>query len=586
MDASPGSCPLPSAPRRSGPRSRSSACSAGSSPGSARDRGSARRRWPSTPRRDWATGSRARSSWRSRSRRRPVRRVDGVRCGARRPAPLDDAAETDRFVRRQRRDALAAVRLAPRSLFRPRFSRRPPGVAVVALLLLAPVLLIPNPQDAVIAQQQQVREAAERQAEAIDRVAQELEDKGADANDPRTRLAQELRDLAQQLRQRPNDLDVNLARLGAIETEVRSQIDPANEQRAASLTVAEPRPVERRDRQARREQGRRPREGARRPQGPRRQARRDDARRSSRTSPGSWPRWRPRPRRPTAPPGTALSQAAQSLAQGDTAGAKSALDRLGEALTGADQRVTATRDLSGAASRLQDARRDLADAGRQTAGQGQQGQGQQGQAQGSPRPSGQGQGQGQGQGSPNPSGQGQGKVRARVKVKARGRVKARVRVRGKGQGQGQGQGQGPGARSGSGPRAGSGRHRWRRLQRPLARQRHRRQRPPGRPDQPEPAAAARAGPVVRLRAVRPPRQARRPVVRLRHGRRRPDPAGQRHRPGLEQRGADALPAGLHRLRTLRADLARPRLHPALDQGLRPRLLLLARPIELTARRHP
>src|SRR6185503_2258517 len=84
--------------------------------------------------------------------------------------------------------------------------------------------------------------------------------------------------------------------------------------------------------------------------------------------------------------GTALSDAAQSLAQGDTAGARSALDRLGEALTGADRRVTATRDLAGAASRLQDARRDLADAGRQTAGQGQQGQGQQGQgqAQGSP----------------------------------------------------------------------------------------------------------------------------------------------------------------------------------------------------------
>ena len=98
-----------------------------------------------------------------------------------------------------------------------------------------PVLLIPNPQDAVIAQQQQVREAAERQAEAIDKVAKELENKGADANDPRTRLAQELRDLAQQLRQRPNDLDVNLARLGAIETDVRAQIDPANEQRAASL---------------------------------------------------------------------------------------------------------------------------------------------------------------------------------------------------------------------------------------------------------------------------------------------------------------------------------------------------------------
>ena len=139
----------------------------------------------------------------------------GERGGCRRTAPLDEAAETA-FVRRQRRDALAAVRLAPRSLFRPRFSRRPAAVALVALLLLAPVLLLPNPQDAVIAQQQQIREAAERQAEAIDRVAQDLETKGADANDPRTRsprsCATSPASSATTRRPRPN-----LARLGAIE---------------------------------------------------------------------------------------------------------------------------------------------------------------------------------------------------------------------------------------------------------------------------------------------------------------------------------------------------------------------------------
>ena len=46
-----------------------------------------------------------------------------------------------------------------------------------------------------------------------------------------------MRDLARQLRERPDDLDANLARLGAIETDVRAQVDPANEQRAASLTA-------------------------------------------------------------------------------------------------------------------------------------------------------------------------------------------------------------------------------------------------------------------------------------------------------------------------------------------------------------
>ena len=125
----------------------------------------------------------------------------------------------------------------PAGLFRPRLSLRPAVVAVVAVLLLAPVVLLPNPQDAVIAQQQQVRQAAERQAERIDRAAEELGTKGQDPNDPRTRLAQELRDLARQLRERPSDLDANLARLGSIENDVRAQVDPANEQRAASLTA-------------------------------------------------------------------------------------------------------------------------------------------------------------------------------------------------------------------------------------------------------------------------------------------------------------------------------------------------------------
>jgi septal ring factor EnvC (AmiA/AmiB activator) len=124
--------------------------------------------------------------------------------------------------------------VSPR-LFGARVSRRPAAGTLVAALLLAPVLLLPNPQDVVIAQQQQIQEAAERQAERIDRVVEDLESKGLDANDPRTQLAEELRELALRLRQHPEELDANLARLGAIEDNVRAQIDPANEQRAASL---------------------------------------------------------------------------------------------------------------------------------------------------------------------------------------------------------------------------------------------------------------------------------------------------------------------------------------------------------------
>ena len=74
------------------------------------------------------------------------------------------------------------------------------------------------------------------QAGRIDEVAKKLEGRGANASDPRTQLAQQLRQLAERLRTNPGELDRNLAQVGAVEDAVRAQLDPANEQRAASLT--------------------------------------------------------------------------------------------------------------------------------------------------------------------------------------------------------------------------------------------------------------------------------------------------------------------------------------------------------------
>ena len=145
--------------------------------------------------------------------------------------PFDEAVETDRFVRRQRRDALAALRTTP-SLFKPRFSRQPALVALAAVALLVPVLGLPNPQDAVIAQQRDVREAADRQADRLDDLADELETKGRTTDDPRTQLAEELRELVRQLRDRPDELAANLRQIGAVESDIRARIDPATEQRA------------------------------------------------------------------------------------------------------------------------------------------------------------------------------------------------------------------------------------------------------------------------------------------------------------------------------------------------------------------
>jgi len=291
--------------------------------------------------------------------------------------PLDDAEQTDRFVRRQRADALSAIRFAPR-LFGPRISRAPAAVALVAAVVLFPVLALPNPQDAVIAQQRDIKAAAERQAQRLDDLAKDLQSKGADTQDPRTQLSEQLRELAEQLRDRPGELATNLARLGAIESDVRSRIDPGTEQRASAMTslsralsrAATGNPDANRDGDPK--------------------TARDDLERLKNDLPTMSPEKQRDLARQLAEMGstasgadggaaTALQDAAQSLAQGDTAGAQAALDRLNQAIGGAQAQISTSRDLAQAASKLQDARRDLASSGQQShqVAQGQgQGQGQ------------------------------------------------------------------------------------------------------------------------------------------------------------------------------------------------------------------
>ncbi|HEX8025266.1 MAG TPA: hypothetical protein VF484_03585, partial [Candidatus Limnocylindrales bacterium] len=100
------------------------------------------------------------------------------------PAPEPADVEALEFIRRQRADALRTLRVVRPDLFRPRLARRPAAAAAIAVLALAPVLLLPNPQDAVIAQDRQVREAAVAQAAKIDQVADQLAKKGTNPNDP------------------------------------------------------------------------------------------------------------------------------------------------------------------------------------------------------------------------------------------------------------------------------------------------------------------------------------------------------------------------------------------------------------------
>ena len=499
---------------------------------------------------------------------------------------LSDSAEAERFVRRQRLDAVRALRIAPINLFRPRLAHRPAGIALAAALLIVPLTILPNIQDVRIAEARANRDEAVKQAARIDEIAKELETKGAKPDDPRTRLATDLRDLAAQLRANPEDLKANLARLGSVEASLQSQLDPGNEQRSSALTSL--------SRSLSRAASGKP--DANKDGDPKTAA--DDLKDLGDKLDTMTPEQRSQAAAALAglqsqasqasgAAGQALRDAAQAIAQGQTAAARAALDKLGEALQGTGEQVQTNRDLARAASQLQEARRNLANASQNAGqqGQGQQGQGQQGQGQGQGQPgqSGQpGQGQGQGQGSERT---------ARSRTGSRPRSGPRSGARsGPGSGPGPGPGSGPGSGAGSGPgprpgsgarprsrsgsRPGPGRRGRRRFWCPFARPGHRRQRPAGRPDQPEPSRGPRARSLEHRRLQRP-RQAGRPVLRRRDRRRRPDPAGKPAGPGPEQRGTHAVPAGLHRLLRLRPDDARPELRAVVGQGLRPGLLQLA-----------
>ena len=100
-----------------------------------------------------------------------------------------------------------------------------------------PAVLLPNPQDLVIQQNRQVREEAQRQAERSTRSPRSSTARAPTPTIPRTQLADELRELAERLRDNPGDLDANLAELGSVEDDVRAQLDPSNEQRAASIAA-------------------------------------------------------------------------------------------------------------------------------------------------------------------------------------------------------------------------------------------------------------------------------------------------------------------------------------------------------------
>ena len=163
-------------------------------------------------------------------------------------AAVDEAAETDRFVRRQRRDALRSLQTAP--VCSSRASRNPAIAALAAFALLVPVVRSPTRRTRSSPSSSRSGRPRTGEADRLEEIAHDLETRGRDAEDPRTRLAEELRELARQLREKPGELAANLRQLGAVESDVRARIDPSTEQRASAMTslarsLSGPRPATR-----------------------------------------------------------------------------------------------------------------------------------------------------------------------------------------------------------------------------------------------------------------------------------------------------------------------------------------------------
>ncbi len=149
-----------------------------------------------------------------------------------RPAPLTD------LHRRQLHDAVRMAEQAarhPQRVFPFRRFNRHLALWGALLALTAALLLLPNPQERVLAERRAVRELAQQEAERIEQARDELARQAGLPDEKRARLFQELADLATQLRQNPGDLEQALADIEGARAALQARLDPQAGSKKAAL---------------------------------------------------------------------------------------------------------------------------------------------------------------------------------------------------------------------------------------------------------------------------------------------------------------------------------------------------------------
>jgi hypothetical protein len=140
------------------------------------------------------------------------------------------------LVKLQREDALSKIRIIdPRRALPLIWHMRSLVISACLTLGLAMLVILPNPMDEVIAQRVAIAQATEEQAEAIDRLREEITESDELSPELQEELMRRLAELADQLRNNQGDLAEALADLSRLEEALRAQLDPQATLRQASL---------------------------------------------------------------------------------------------------------------------------------------------------------------------------------------------------------------------------------------------------------------------------------------------------------------------------------------------------------------
>ncbi len=146
-----------------------------------------------------------------------------------------DDPSTEPIEALQRADAITfASRVRPKDLGWA-FQRRTVAWLVLPLLLGSSLIMLPNPQQHVLAQQAAIAQSIGQTTKAIDTQQQALRNNKELSDAERKQLLAELQSLQKALQANPKSREEALARLSATEGSIQSRLDPQADARQAGL---------------------------------------------------------------------------------------------------------------------------------------------------------------------------------------------------------------------------------------------------------------------------------------------------------------------------------------------------------------